>query len=554
MSSIDLTPAAVTRETAPTGGIAPPKVSGGLPFLGHLLELRREPIELMQRVYDECGEVGEFRLANTSIVLMTGAEAAEALFRASDEQLDQRAAYPFMKPIFGAGVVFDAPAAQRKQALRNHALRDQYMRGHAEVIARETVAMCERMGESGEIDLLDFFGELTTYTSTSTLIGREFREQLAPMGREFASAFQDLERGTDALAFVNAHLPLPSFRRRDKARKRLVELVTEILEERKAKGVECTDLLHVMDTLKDASGARKYTRSEITGMIIGIMLAGHHTSQAAASWALIEMLRNPECTARVVGELDTLYADGREVSFQALREIPLLEGVFKETLRMHPPLIILMRKVMYPFRYKDYTVNPGTLVAVSPAVSNRLPQDFPDPNRFDIDRYSEERREDARHPWTWIPFGAGRHKCVGAAFAMMQLKAIFSILLRRYEFEFAQPSESYVNDHSKMVVHLKQPCRVRYRPRAARGIRAPRAARAEHEVQERPAGHLWQIKVDRDLCQGHAVCMGEAPEIFLLDHDDKLQILNETPSDDLRKKVEMAVRYCPTRALSIVVD
>jgi sterol 14-demethylase len=76
----------------------------------------------------------------------------------------------------------------------------------------------------------------------------------------------------------------------------------------------------------------------------------------------------------------------------------------------------------------------------------------------------------------------------------------------------------------------------------------------EQEVQERPAGRLWQIKVDRDLCQGHAVCTGEAPEIFLLDNDDKLQILDETPSDDLRKKVKMAVRYCPTRALSIVED
>lgn len=77
--------------------------------------------------------------------------------------------------------------------------------------------------------------------------------------------------------------------------------------------------------------------------------------------------------------------------------------------------------------------------------------------------------EDQANPWTWIPFGAGRHRCVGAAFAMMQLKAIFSVLLLDWEFELAQPPDSYRNDHSKMVVQLSQPCVVRYRRR--RGAR-----------------------------------------------------------------------------------
>jgi sterol 14-demethylase len=95
-----------------------------------------------------------------------------------------------------------------------------------------------------------------------------------------------------------------------------------------------------------------------------------------------------------------------------------------------------------------------------------MPECFPDPDRYDPARYDEGREED-RQLFAWIPFGAGRHRCVGAAFAMMQLKAIFSELLRAYEFELAQPEETYRNDHSKMVVQLQQPCRVRYRRRAA---------------------------------------------------------------------------------------
>jgi len=533
------------------GGQAPPRLSNAEPETGHLLEMRRAPIELFWRVRNECGEVGEIDLAGTHVTMLFGPEAQEKFFRAHDAQLDQGAAYPFMKPIFGPGVVFDLPVEQRKNAIRTRALRDEYMRRHAEVISTETEAMCDRLQGSGEFDMLDFFGELTTYTSTATLIGQEFRDDLAQKGGEFAAAFQDLERGTDAYAYVDPYMDIPSFHARDAARMKLVELITEILDTREAEGRRCRDLLQVMDSLIEPNGDKRYSRSEITGMIIGMMLAGHHTSQGAASWALIDLLQHPEIMARVVEELDAIYADGRPVSFQSLREIPLLEGVFKETLRMRPPLIILMRKVMQDFHYKNYTVKAGDLVAVSPAVSNRDPACFPDPDRFDPDRYSDDRREDARNPWSWISFGGGRHKCIGSAFALMQLKGIFSILLRRFEIELAQPPESYVNDHTKMVVHLKQPCRVRYRPRTAGVVSAASARRVAEREREEAAARPFRVCVDVDLCQGHAVCTGEAPEIFELGRDERVHVKDETPRKELRRKAEMAARYCPNHVIRI---
>ena len=123
-----------------------------------------------------------------------------------------------------------------------------------------------------------------------------------------------------------------------------------------------------------------------------MMFAGHHTTSGTAAWTLIELLRHPEFGRRVVDELDALYADGREVSHQALREIPELENGIKEALRLHPPLILLMRKVVYDFHYKGFTVPAGKLVGVSPALSNRLPECFPDPDRYDPDRYARGPR------------------------------------------------------------------------------------------------------------------------------------------------------------------
>ena len=441
------------------------RVSGGEDEHGHLEEFRTDPIALMQRVRDECGDVGSFQLADKQVILLTGAEANEFFFRAADEDLDQAQAYPFMTPIFGKGVVFDASPERRKEMLHNSALRGDHMKSHAATIEREVLRAIENWGATGEIELLDFFSELTIYTSTACLIGRKFRDQL---DSRFANYYHLLERGTDPLCYVDPYLPIESFRIRDEARENLVGLVEEIMKQRIAnppREKSERDMLDVLVSIPDEDGRPRFTADEITGMFISLMFAGHHTSSGTSSWTLIELMRNPDIYAEVRNELDELYADGQEVSFHALRQIPKLENVIKETLRLHPPLIILMRVAQGEFEVQGYPIHQGDFVATSPAISNRIPQDFPEPDAFDPDRYEKPREEDVLQRWTWIPFGAGRHRCVGAAFATIQIKAIFSVLLREYDFEMIQPPESYRNDHSKMVVQLARPALVRYRKR-----------------------------------------------------------------------------------------
>ncbi|MCF6474171.1 cytochrome P450 [Nonomuraea sp. MG754425] len=440
----------------------PAVVSGGP---DHLEELRTDPIGLMRRLREECGDVGRFLLAGRPVVLLSGAEANEFFFRAPDEELDQAEAYPFMTPIFGTGVVFDATPEQRRDALHNQALKGSFLKGHAATIAAEVARMTAGWADEGEIDLLDWFAELTIYTSSACLIGKRFRDRL---DRSFAELYHDLERGTDAIAYVDPYADIDSFRRRDAARVRLVALVEAIMDERAAAPRpprEERDLLDVLMPIRAADGTPRFGADQVTGMFISMMFAGHHTSSGTAAWTLIELLRHPEIRRGVVTELDELYAGGTAVGFQALREIPLLESAVKEALRLHPPLILLLRVARTEQEVLGHRIPARSLVGCSLAVSNRIPEDFPEPDAFDPSRYARPREEDLLNRWTWVPFGAGRHRCVGANFAMIQLKAIFSVLLREWEFELAQPPESYRDDHSKMVVQLARPCRVRYRRR-----------------------------------------------------------------------------------------
>jgi sterol 14-demethylase len=128
---------------------------------------------------------------------------------------------------------------------------------------------------------------------------------------------------------------------------------------------------------------------------------------------------------------------------------------------------------------------------------------------------------------------------------MMQLKAIFSVLLQRYTFALTQPPDTYVNDHSKMVVQLAQPCGARMTPIS--GPSRPDAGRGRPQ-------NGWRVVVDRDLCQGHGVCESEAPGVFSVSKDAVLTVLQEAPADSERAAVAAAVRYCPTHALTIVED
>lgn len=536
----------------------PPRVSGDDGDTGHLEELRADPIGLMERVRAECGDVGQFRLADRDVVLLTGAEANEAFFRASDDELDQAAAYPFMTPIFGEGVVFDASPERRREMLHNMALRDKMMRGHAATIQQEVDEMVAGWDPSSttQIDLLDWFAELTIYTSSSCLIGRTFRLEL---DQRFGHLYHDLERGTDAIAFVDPYADIESFRARDAARVGLVELIQAIMDGREAKGppaADDRDLLDVLMSIADDAGDPRFDADMVTGMFISMMFAGHHTTSGTAAWTLIELLRHPDEMAKVIAELDELYADGAEVSYQALRAMPHLEGAIKEALRLHPPLILLLRVANVDLDVGGYRIEAGKMVGASPSVSNRIGDAFPDPEAFRPGRYLDDPGADAANPWNWIPFGAGRHRCVGAQFAMMQLKAIFSVLLKDWHFEAAQPLDSYRNDHSKMVVQLAQPCLTTVRRRRAGEGAAGDATTTDAAAVEAPSTRAdgWRIAVDRDLCQGHAVCEGEAPELFSVTKKGDLTVLDQRPPEDQRAAAEAAVRYCPTHALSIVDD
>jgi len=527
----------------------PPVLPGALPLIGHIKDFGKSPHAFMMKLRERLGDVAEFKMFHQDMVLMTGPEASEAFYRAPDEVLDQGPAYKIMTPIFGKGVLFDAPIKRKNEQLQMlmPALRDKAMRTYSGIIVQEVESLIKDWGDSGEVDLLEFMKELTIYTSSHCLLGPEFRFEL---NKEFSRVYHDLEMGIQPIAYVFPNLPLPVFRRRDQARLKLQEMVSAIMEKRKGQAEQSTNVFQALIEAHYEDGS-KLTPQEITGMLIAAVFAGHHTSSGTASWVLIELLRNPQHLAAVRDEIETLFGADGEVSFDSLRQIPKLENVIKEVLRLHPPLIILMRKVMQDLKVKDYTIPAGKFVCAAPSVTHRIAELFPDPEKFDPDRYTPERAED-KNLYGWQAFGGGRHKCSGNAFALFQIKAIFCVLLRRYEFELVENPAYYQDDYTKMVVEPTSPCRVRYRKRVVSSAAVSEASSSESIADSKSAGNTFKIEIDWDLCKGHGTCMGDAPELFHVDDNGKLTVLNASPDVEWLEKAQAAEKHCPTQAIRLV--
>ncbi|WP_116365906.1 cytochrome P450 [Parahaliea mediterranea] len=439
-----------------------PVVSGAKPAAegGHFDEFCAHPAYFLMRAYQECGELAEFDMGGMATVLMVGPEAHEAVFRVDDVKVSAPEAYQFMVPIFGKGVQYGAPIDIERQQLRMHSrgLASEKMNHYAPIIAKEAEDWIADWGDSGEFDFYEGFADLTIKTSTHCLLGSEFRYSLTD---EFASLYHTLGAAADAGGLQDPNARKAAYEARDTARARLEELITERVERRRASGEVQMDLLQVYMDATYADG-RHLSTSEIAGMIVWFMFAGHHTSANTAAWTLVELARNPELAAAVVVEVDALMDSGQQFDMRTLRRMSKLEGFIRETLRVHPPLNALTRRVVDDFEYKGYIIEKGKNVMLCPYVAHRLESSFENAEAFNPDRPNPE------NPFALIPFGGGQRKCVGNAFAILQVKVIFCVLLHHYEFQLAGPSGEYAEIMPSLILRPSDPCILRYRRRADR--------------------------------------------------------------------------------------
>jgi sterol 14-demethylase len=190
---------------------APPEWTGGWPLVGHFLKFSENPVAAIREGFEKNGPVFTMSFLNRKMTFLIGTDPQVAFWRAKDEELSQNEPYKFMTPIFGKGIVFDAPADIKAQQLQfiKDAMTTTAFRSYVPMIRREAEDYFNSLGESGEIDLLEVFSQLTVRTASRCLMGDEIRERLFD---NVTRLLHDIDEGISPIAIFFPNLPLPSFR------------------------------------------------------------------------------------------------------------------------------------------------------------------------------------------------------------------------------------------------------------------------------------------------------------------------------------------------------
>ncbi|KAM3293263.1 hypothetical protein ACQJBY_036687 [Aegilops geniculata] len=449
------------------GKRAPPTIPGA-PVVGGLLRFLRGPIPLIRTEYARLGPVFTVPILTRRITFLIGPDVSAHFFKSNESDMSQQEVYRFNVPTFGPGVVFDVDYQVRQEQFRffTEALRANKLRSYVDQMVAEAEEYFSKWGESGTVDLKYELEHLIILTASRCLLGREVREKLFD---DVSALFHDLDNGMLPISVIFPYLPIPAHRRRDQARTRLAEIFATIIKSRKASGQSEEDMLQCFIESKYKNG-RQTTESEVTGLLIAALFAGQHTSSITSTWTGAYLLKFQQYFAEAVEEQkEVMKRHGDKIDHDILAEMDVLYRCIKEALRLHPPLIMLLRQSHSDFSVttregKEFDIPKGHIVATSPAFANRLPHIFKNPDSYDPDRFAAGREEDkVAGAFSYISFGGGRHGCLGEPFAYLQIKAIWTHLLRNFEFELVSPFPE--NDWNAMVVGIKGEVMVNYKRR-----------------------------------------------------------------------------------------
>jgi cytochrome P450 len=203
-------------------------------------------------------------------------------------------------------------------------------------------------------------------------------------------------------------------------------------------GGNYNDIASACIAARDAETGCPFSRKELVDELGVMFLAGHETTASALTWLFFILAVRPEVLAGVRREVDEQAGDG-DIAFETARGLRHVRSVFRETLRLYPPITFIPRVAMEPVTIGNTRTRKGAMIMISPWATHRSQLLWDRPEVFDPERFSPEREKDIA-PGSYLPFGMGPLTCVGAGFAQTEANLIIARLARRYDFEVLDPA------------------------------------------------------------------------------------------------------------------
>src|SRR3954466_5436909 len=418
-----------------TTTLAPPKRAAlahipgdeGWPIVGRTLRVLADPKGEVERMAAAHGLVYRSRVLGETSINLLGPEGNELVLFDQTKLFSSTHGWgSILDQLFPRGLMlldFDEHRLHRRAlsvAFKSGPMKSYLTALDAGIAAR----VAQWRAQPGGVLMYPAMKQLTLDLAATSFLGTG----IGPEVDEITRAFVDMVAAS--VAVVRKPWPGTQMARGVKGRARIVAYFSEQIPIRRARGGD--DLFSQLCQATHEDGALLSTQDVIDHMSF-LMMAAHDTLTSSLTSFVGELAAHPEWQARLRGEVAGLGIEANDPSsIDNLEKMPLSEMAFKEALRLKPPVPSMPRRAVRDFSFKGYDLPAGTLVGVNPLFTHHMPEHWPDPDKFDPMRFSDEAQR-TRHRFAWVPYGGGAHMCLGLHFAYMQAKCFARHFLQNLE-------------------------------------------------------------------------------------------------------------------------
>ncbi|MGW1176305.1 cytochrome P450 [Kitasatospora sp. NPDC002543] len=418
-----------------TAPAAAPVAPGRVPLLGHLPQLAVRRVEFLQSIRTR-GDIVRIFLGNRPVFVLNSPEAVHDVLLTQSRKFGKGLLFDVARPFIGNGIITSEREfhIRQRRALQPAFHRDSIAAcvGTMTGIAEEQVASW-RPGETIAMDLV--LRRMMTAMLVATLFSTERPDgaaAVAELGERVAEHLATVMRGV----FVGTLLPAPiasspalghrGYLAAAEALRDLADTAVRQAREAGSEGRNGGDLLSIMfaGTPGKPEGM---TDLEARDELLSLLMAGAETTSTTLAWALHELGRRPELTARMRTECDALPAG----ALPGAATLPFTDRFLREVLRLHQPSWLLMRRALEPVRVRGVDLPKGAELIYSALTMHRDPAYYPDPMRFDPDRWLDRTERDLP-PGAYVPFALGNRRCIGDHFAMTEMLVVLRSIVSRW--------------------------------------------------------------------------------------------------------------------------
>jgi cytochrome P450 len=434
----------------------------------------RDPFALLADGQARFGDAFKLRLPGRigEVVIVSDPEMVKQVFALGGDDAHAGKANVVVKPFLGAHslLLLDGPEHARQRKMMLPAFHGERMHAYGATMLDIAHASIDGWPVGSPFSVHRETQSITLRIILRTVFGIEGGDRFADFERRLAASldvasmpvllFPAMQRDFGRFS------PWGKFRRLSEEASRVIR--EEIGRARKSDADRRSDILAMLVDSRDESG-RRLDDDEVHDQLVTLLVAGHETTATALAWTLRWVLEDQALIARLRAEIEGAGDDPERIA-----SLPLLDATVKESLRLQPVLPMVGRVLQRPARIGPYDFGAGSVVAASIYLVHRRASLYPEPQRFRPDRFLTFKPAS----WEWLPFGGGLRRCIGAAFALYEMKMVLAAVLARIDAQLAVRSVRAVRRSITLTPSRGLPIRV-----TSRGARKSRPAARTHGPQ-----------------------------------------------------------------------